>query len=188
MLCIVTTISFLASCDKDDVAGSENVELLSFGPTGAKPGDTLRFFGNNLNKVTSIQLTGATVEQAGFLSQSSTEIFIVVPVSTVKGYVTLKAGDVDVVSKTQLDLGITPTVSTITPQARPGENITITGNYLNWVTGVSFEKNKLVTTFISQTINQIVVTVPVDAQTGPLVLNYSGTKAATLQTILRQTL
>ena len=52
-------------------------------------------------------------------------------------------------------------------------NITISGNYLNWVDRITFTKNKVVETFISQSFNEIVVTVPEDAETGPLVISYS---------------
>ena len=182
-LCFVTAVFLISSCKKsDDAIGTGKVELISFGPTGAKHGDTLRFFGNNLNMVTSIELTGATVDKSKFVSQTSTLILIIVPVSTITGFVTLKAPEGDVVSKTRLNLGVTSVVTSMTMEARPGSNITIAGNYLNWVTSVTFADGKIVTMFVSQTINQLVLTVPADAQTGPLVLNYSGTTAAMLQT------
>ena len=85
---------------------------------------------------------------------------------------TLKTPEGDVVSKTQFNLGVATTVTAVTDQARPGGNITITGNYLNWVTKVTFTKDKVVETFVSQSINELVVTVPDDAETGPLILTY----------------
>ncbi len=176
----------IASCDKDDDdVSSDIVELLNFGPTGASPGDTLRFFGTNLQKVTAIQFTGtaaATVEQKDFKSQTSELILLLVPAAAEKGYVTLKTAEGDVISKTQFNLGIATIVTAVTDQARPGGNITITGNYLNWVTKVTFTKDKVVETFVSQSINELVVTVPDDAETGPLVLTYSGTDSADVQT------
>ena len=161
----------------NDVAGSSKTELFSFGPTGAKPGDTLRFIGVNLDRVTSIQFTGsnAVVDQKDFKQQSSNLILVIVPQTTEKGYVTLKASDGDIVTKTMLNLKVASVENTMTAQARPGDNITITGNYLNWVTQITFAKNKVVTSFVSKSINQIIVTVPVDAETGPLVLKYLGT-------------
>lgn len=161
------------------------VELISFGPTGAKHGDTIRFFGNNLNKVTAVQFSGtnAVVDLKDFKQQTSELILLVIPAAAEKGFVTLKTPTGDVVSKTQFNLKVTTTVSAITPpQARPGENITITGNFLNWVNKVTFAKDKVVTTFVSKSLNQLVVKVPDDAQTGPLVLSYQGTDSSFVQT------
>lgn len=181
---LLISASVMVSCKKDNDPTSSKIELLNFGPTGAKPGDTLRFFGTNLNKVTSIQFTGvnAVVDQADFKQQTSDLILLIVPSATEKGYVTLKTPEGDIVSKTQFNIGVSITVSTITAQARPGENVTITGNYLNWVEAVTFARDKVVTNFVSKTINQLVVTIPADAETGPLVLKYGGTDSSELQT------
>ncbi len=179
---IVACLSFYA-CKKDtaDKTSAETV-LLSFGPTGAQPGDTIRFFGNNLDKVTEIDFQNATVSGSDFISQSKTEIYVIVPESTEKGYVTLKIPSGDITSETQFNIGVAATVSSITDIARPGTNITIKGNYLNWVTTVTFNDGKLVDSFVSQSINELVVKVPADAQTGTLVLAYGGTDSSTVET------
>lgn len=187
VITLVMCIGILTSCDKDDNdVNSGKVELLSFGPTGTNHGDTLRFIGKNLNKVTAIQFTGegtaAIVEQKDFKQVTAELILLLVPAAAEKGYVTLKTPDGDIVSKTQLNLGVAAIVSSLTAQARPGENITINGNYLNWVTKVTFAKDKVVETFVSKSINQIVVKIPDDAETGPLILTYSGTDSADVQT------
>ncbi|WP_121356254.1 IPT/TIG domain-containing protein [Flavisolibacter nicotianae] len=187
MLCLLLTIGVLASCKKEnDNENDGTVKLLSFGPTGARHGDTLRFFGQNLDKVTEVDFTGtnAAVKQVAFKQQSSELILLLVPQGAEKGYVTLKTAQGDVVSKTQFNLNVktSVTVASMTPQARPGENITLTGNYLNWVKSITFSRNKTVTSFVSKSLNQLVVAVPADAQTGPLVIAYTGTDSAEFQT------
>ncbi|HEU4903397.1 MAG TPA: IPT/TIG domain-containing protein, partial [Flavisolibacter sp.] len=152
----------------------------------ARPGDTLRFIGQNLDKVTSIQFSGtnAVVEQAAFKQQASDLILVTVPATAEKGYVTLKTPAGDIVTKTILNLNVktAATIASVTKQARPGENITLSGNYLNWVTRITFGKNKVVTTFVSQSQNQLVVKVPDDAQTAPLLVSFSGTDTIDVQT------
>src|SRR6188474_1466220 len=169
---IVLSIGFVASCDKDDdEVNSDKIQLLSFGPTGAKHGDTIQFTGTN-----------ATVNQADFKKQTSELILVLVPQPAEKGYVTLKTPEGDIVSKTQFNIDVLTTVTSITAQARPGENVTITGTYLNWVDRITFERDKVVQTFVSKTQTQLVVKVPDDAQTGPLVLHYTGTDSNYVQT------
>ena len=180
---IVACLSFYG-CKKDNTnPASSATELLSFGPTGAQPGDTIRFFGNNLDKVTEIDFNKATVAKSDFISQSNKEIFVVVPAETEKGYVTLKTPAGDITSKTQFNIGIATIVSSITPVARPGANVTIKGDYLNWVTSVTFNDGKVATSFVSQSKNELVVTIPEDAQTGTLVLAYGGTDSSFVETI-----
>ena len=185
--CFVLFIGVIVSCNKKDNSPiNSKATLYSFGPTGAKIGDTLRFIGVNLNKVTAIKFSGdsatATVSQKDFKAQTSAEIKVIVPPGAEKGYVTLKTPDGDIVTKTQLNLNVLSTVTSITPQARPGDNITITGNYLNWVDRIIFNRDKLVANFVSKSQTQLVIKVPDDAQTGPLTLHYGGTDSANIQT------
>ncbi|HET9745916.1 MAG TPA: IPT/TIG domain-containing protein [Chitinophagaceae bacterium] len=185
LICVVLSLVIVASCDKDDDVKSDKIELFSFGPTGARHGDTIRFIGNNLNRVTAIEFTGgaaAIVNQADFKHQTSELIKLIVPQAAEKGYVTLKTPEGDIITKTQFNLDVLTTITSMTLQARPGEDITINGTYLNWVDRITFNRDKLVQTFVSKAFNQLVVKVPDDAQTGPLILHYGGTDSADVQT------
>jgi hypothetical protein len=184
LVCFIMSIALLSSCKKNNDVVSGQVQLLSFGPTGAMIGDTLSFIGHNLDAVTEIDFTGnsAVAPKSSFIVQTSEMIKLIVPKSTEQGFVTLKTPAGDIITKTKLNLNVVSIVSSFTKQARPGETITITGNYLNWVTRVTFAKDKNVDSFVSKTIDKLVVMVPLDAQTGPLVLSYGGTKPLQVQT------
>lgn len=178
-------IGISTSCKKNDESPNKGMtELYSFGPTGTKIGDTLRFIGINLDKVSSIEFTGenAVVNQDRFTLKTSELIKLIVPESAEKGFVTLKLNSGETITtKTQLNLNVLTTIQSFTPAARPGEDITITGTFLNWVDRVTFARDKVVTDFVSQSASQIVVTVPEDAETGALIIHYGGTDSADIE-------
>ena len=179
LICVVLSLGLETSCKSDEPASSgSKVELLSFGPTGSQIGDTISFVGRNLNKVLKIDFVGDSVLKASFISQTSQLIKVVVPSYATKGYVRLFAPKDTVVSKTKFDLLVSVTITSVTDSVRPGDNITITGQYVNWITEVWFSKDLVVrdSNFVSKSLNQIVVKVPKTAQTGPLVINTGGTK------------
>jgi len=175
------------SCDKEDDddngTNSTKTELISFGPTGAQHGDTIRFFGNNMDKVTEIDFTGgAKVMQNEFKKQTKNEILLVVPDLAQEGLVTIKSPTGDIVSKTRFNLDVLPLITSITKESRPGDNVTIKGKFLDWVSGVTFANDKPATTIVSKKIDELVVKVPMDAQTGRLILFYGGTKSSQMET------
>ncbi len=178
----VLITGFIASCTKDTAATSDKVELLSFGPTGARHGDTIVFIGNNLNRVTGIELAGASIPVTAFTTQTSERISFIIPPSTLEGFATLKTPDGDVISKTKINFLVPVIITSMTAKARPGDNISIKGTYMNWVKEVKFSKDLAETTFVSRSLTELVVKVPKTAQTGKLTLTTSGTKPVSFET------
>jgi len=176
-------ITAVTSCEKDDKVSSGKVELLSFGPTGVKHGQDIRFIGNNLNKVTEIEFTGGvSIPKAEFKEHTAELIVVTVPPAAERGKVTLKTPDGDIVSKAVIDFEVPVVITEMTAKARPEENITIKGDFLNWVESVQFESDLVVTDFVSRTQHELIVKVPKTAQTGVLVLTTGGTEPLTIET------
>lgn len=181
LICLMATVGFLTSCESNDEK-SDQVELLSFGPSGVQHGEEISFIGTNLDQVDTIELAGVTVLKSAFVEQTSEVIVIVVPIETEEGFVTLKSRKGNVISKTVLSFEVPVTIETITEEVKPGSNITITGDFINWVTEVTFAEGLVVSEFVSQSLNELVVTVPMEAQTGSVLLSTGGTEPLFIET------
>lgn len=181
---LVLSIGMMSSCKKDSNADSGEVQLLSFGPSGAMHGDTISFIGNNLEKVTEIDFVGAnaSVLQSAFISQTSELITLIVPETAEQGVVTLKTANAEIVSITKLNLNVPVVIESVPATARPGETITIKGKYMNWINEVWFAKDVVVRTFESKSLTELILVVPANAQSGPIVFSSGGTEPLTIET------
>lgn len=161
----------ITGCEDDD-AQPEEVKLLSFGPSGVLHGEDIVFVGQRLDKVTSIILPPEIeVPSSSFKEHTAERIVLTVPIETMSGKVILRTPDMDIESKSSFGLTYEIAITSMTPEAKPGTNITLTGEFLNYVTEVWFAEEKVVTEFVSQSRTELVVTVPMDAQTGNIVVS-----------------
>lgn len=182
LMCLVLAVVVFTSCEDDGGKDSGQVELLSFGPSGVHLGDEIVFIGKNLNKVTAIVFPPSVeVPSSAFTSMTKETIKLNVPNNVEPGKVILKTPDGDIESKTIFSLEVPVTISSITAEAKPGTNVTITGENINWIDSVTFYNGLVVTkeNFVSQSQTELVVTVPMEAQTGFLTFYTGGTEPLT---------
>lgn len=178
---LLTSLVLLSACDKDDDV-STRVELLSFGPAGVQHGGEIRFIGNNLNKVTSIILPGVTIDKTAFTQQTNELIVFTVPETAESGKVTLVTPEGNIESKGSINFEVPVIIESVPGTARPGEEITISGQFMNWVNEVRFADDVVVTEFVSKTVNELKLIVPMQARTGTLVFSSGGTEPLTIET------
>ena len=177
LILLLGGVAVFTSCEDEDATSTGIVELKSFGPVGVKHGEMIQFIGVNLDQVTAIVFSnGATVNS--FASKTSSKIELIVPNDAEAGHVTLKTPKGDVVSKTIISFDVPVVINSITAEAKPGTNITITGEFLNWIESVTFTSDVLVEKddFVSQSQTQVVITVPMEAQSGFLMFSSGGTE------------
>lgn len=170
----------LTGCSDDDLGTNQykkGVALNVFGPSPVVRGGTLRFLGSNLDQVTQViipgvdPITNIEVIQAGIPS----EIRVVVPKDGPE------VGKIQLITKTEKVL-VTQTELTYTEDielegfapamAMPGDEITITGDYLNLIHMVEFTDGVQVgeKEFTAHDRYAIKVKVPEEARTGKISL------------------
>ncbi len=170
--------SILTSCEEDDTI--EAVTLHSFGPSGVEHGDTIKFIGLNLDKVSAIVLSpDLEIASSQFVAQTATEIKLKVPIEATAGKVKLKSTDGEIESLTLLSFNVPVEITSITGEVKPGNNVTITGTLINWIESVTFEDGIVVEEFESQSLTELVVQVPMEAQTGHMIFSSGGTEPLT---------
>ncbi len=172
----VITISLLfTSCEKDENTQSTATELLSYGPMPVMRGAELRFIGNNLQQVTAVVLPNSLeIAKSEFTEHSNSSIKLTVPQEAEPGQVKLVSPDGEIIAKTPIGYAEPITFDSFAPaSAKPGSEITITGDYLNNVYEVILSNRVVVMAkdFVSHERKEIKLLVPVEAQTGKIAVS-----------------
>lgn len=178
MTCLMLfSLVVYTSCEKsDDVDTNQmsgEIALNSFGPSPAMRGGELRFIGTNLDQVSSIDLPGAEgITDIKKVSQY--EVRITIPQTAQPGYVVLNTSKGEIQTKTPISYQEPISITDFSPKsAKAGDVIKIEGEYLNIIEEIIFADNVhvLKADFVSQSRQVIEVKVPVDAQTGKLIVS-----------------
>lgn len=156
----------------DQFAGSgSDIVLSAFGPNPVYRGGTITAVGANLEKVTEVILPGVdpitdiTVETSGKPSKIS---FVVPAEGPEVGPITLKSKSGKTVTS-EVELTYTEPIvfTSFSPAgAMPGDEITITGDYLNLIQEVIFGGGAISDSLTVQTRHELKVIVPEHAVTG----------------------
>lgn len=144
-----------------------------------KAGEILSIKGSSFDQIVSVKFEGATVNAAGFKSQSVAEITVAVPAKATDGtfYVVTKSG-IEVPVGNIITVVPTQLVATPNP-VKNGAELTITGKDMDLITGIAFpnaaasQLNKVETT-------KVTATVPEDAQEGDITLSLDNGKTVTV--------
>lgn len=190
MACLVllSSLTFTA-CDTNDVDTNQykgGISLNVFGPSPVLRGGELRFLGCGMDQVASVLIPGCdAITDIQLISAE--EIRVIVPQTALPGYVTLilRNGE-SIVTKTQLTYSEPVSIESFSPESvRPGDVLTIKGEYLNLMHQVIFAENVIVSDeviaeeetteatskFLKHTRNEIQVRVPEEAQSGKIILS-----------------
>lgn len=153
---------------KTELGFSEPILLTAFSPSVVKFDSVLTINGDYLNLIKEIIFTDRiSVSQDAFISQSRSQLKLKVPAEAQTGKIALSNGAADpIIIYSAASLTVTlPALSTVLPNpVKAGTALTLTGTDMDLVKTVLFGGNKSVTTFTSQSLTQLVLTVPVDAQ------------------------
>ena len=148
----------------------------SLSPNPIKHGTDLTITGTDLDLVRKVTFTGVSTPVTSFVSQSATQLVLTVPASTTKGKVKIEPGSgiKQNVGSADLDL-VLPAITAMSPNPVDTlTNVTLTGTNLDLVSSVTFVARaggtKSVTSFVSQSPTQVVLTVPGAAGSGQITL------------------
>lgn len=190
MVCLIllSSLTFTA-CETNDVDTNQykgGISLNVFGPSPVLRGGELRFLGCGMDQVASVLIPGCdAITDIQLISAE--EIRVIVPQTALPGYVTLMLRNGEsIVTKTQLTYSEPVSIESFSPESvRPGDVLTIKGEYLNLMHQVIFAENVIVSDeviaeeeateatskFLKHTRNEIQVRVPEEAQSGKFILS-----------------
>ena len=172
-----------SSCDDGDELDTnqyvKGIALNAFGPSPVARGGELRFIGSNLNQVTAVSIPGCA-DITDITVVSTEEIRVTVPQTAEPGLVTLRtpSGDITTISRLTYTEPVGFDADPFSPSTiKPGSVLTISGEYLNLVTGVEFADGVEIpkSSFDSQSRQSITVAVPAEAQTGKVAITFCAT-------------
>lgn len=166
----------VTSCQGDDVDTNQftgGISLNVFGPSPVARGGELRFIGSGMDQVTAVVIPGcADITDIQVISDK--EIRVIVPQDAEPGQVILRTPNGDITTKTELTFTEPISFDAFSPSAvLPGEEITITGDYLNLIHAVIFadEVTVLEDRFTAHDRGTISLIVPEEAQSGLIILS-----------------
>ncbi|WP_291858455.1 IPT/TIG domain-containing protein [Marinilabilia sp.] len=131
-------------------------------PNPVKAGEELTITGSNLDIVRSVKFEGEQiVESDDFVSQTESEIVVVVPAASQDGAVVIVPGSgLEITSATGIEM-VVPTITGITPaMLRNGEEITVSGENLDLISNVVFTGDAEGEIAEGGTATQLVVVTP----------------------------
>ncbi len=176
MMCLLVVSGFMfTACDNDDLSTNQftgGVSLNVFGPCPVTRGGVLRFIGSGMDQVTGVLIPGCSeITGDGITVVSSQEIRVTVPEEAEEGQITLYAPGVTITTITNITFTETVTIESFEPSVvKPGDELTITGTYLELMHAVIFSDEVTVNEedFISHSRYEIKLIVPAEAQTGEI--------------------
>ena len=158
------------ACDDDDLDTNQftgGIKLNVFGPCPVARGGELRFIGSGMDQVTGVVIPGCD-EITDITVVSNEEITVTVPQDAVEGKVILNTPQGEIETITEITYLEPVSIEDFSPKTvKPGDELVITGEYLNLMRAVIFEDG--VTVEVAEenrTRNEIRVIVPAEAQTG----------------------
>jgi len=176
LMLLLSSLLLMPSCEKEEV--NNDPLLQSFGPSPALRGGELRFIGQNLGEVTAVifpGVTGGTVQVTDIITVNEREIKVVIPQDAGVGIVTLVTTMGEIKTLTPITYSEPISISKVSPlKVKPGETLTIEGDYLNLIKRVIFVDNVAVEAgaFLpGQTRKKLQVTVPAEAQSGKIIIS-----------------
>lgn len=171
-LCVVGAGLLLTSCEGKEEEDTK-VVLQSFGPMPIARGAELKFIGLNLDRVTAVVLPD-NITITTFTKKEQRLLTLTVPQEAMPGYVVLKTPDGDITTKTTIGYSEPISIAGFTPATvKAGDQLTITGDYLNLVEEVILTDRITVAgdDFISHSRTEIKLVVPAEAQTGKIAVS-----------------
>ena len=173
-LMLLSSLSFTACDDGEDENTNQytgGINLNVFGPCPVARGGVLRFLGSGMDQVTGVIIPGCD-EITDIEVVSNEEIRVTVPQTAEVGLVRLNTPKGEIITKTEITYSEPISLESISPASiKPGNVLTISGEYLNLIKEVIFAEDVVVTSFVSQSRKEIKVTVPAEAQTGKIIIS-----------------